>query len=114
MPESWMAAMHQGLGLGELPRAPLMGYMTRSASLLYAMHGAMIVFVSYDIPRYRPLIRFLAWAAVAHGLLLALIDLFEQMPLWWTVLEGPVYFLLGAAVLRLLRKSQAFAEPDAA
>jgi hypothetical protein len=103
MPESWMAAVHRGLGMGELPAAPLVGYMTRSASLLYALHGAVIVFVSFDVPRYRPLIRFLAWAALVHGLLLVAIDLMERMPPWWTLLEGPVYFLMGATVLRLMK-----------
>jgi hypothetical protein len=102
MPEAWMAAVHEGLQMGEIPRAPLMGYMTRSASLLYALHGAMIVFVSFDIPRYRPLIRFLAWAAVIHGLLLITIDIVEGMPLWWTMLEGPVYCLMGLIAVRLL------------
>jgi hypothetical protein len=115
MPESWMAAVHQGLGMGELPHAPLVGYMTRSASLVYALHGAMILFVSYDVPRYRPLIRFLAWAAVIHGLLLVTIDVFEQMPLWWTLLEGPVYCLVGVAALRLLQESAGvLAESDVA
>jgi hypothetical protein len=106
MPEASMARVHEFLQLGELPSAPLVGYLTRSASLLYAMHGVMIVFISFDTPRYRPLIRFLAWLAIVHGLLLLLIDWREQMPLWWTLLEGPAYCAMGLAVLGLLRRSE--------
>jgi hypothetical protein len=105
MPEASMARVHEFLQLGELPATPLVGYLTRSASLLYAMHGAMIVFISFDTPRYRPLIRFLAWAAVAHGSLLVLIDWREAMPPWWTLLEGPFYLITGLAVLRLLKNT---------
>jgi hypothetical protein len=74
MPDASMAAAHERLGLGELHPTPLLGYLARSASLLYAVHGAIIVFVSFDTVRYRPLIRFLAWTALLHGLALAAID----------------------------------------
>ena len=104
MPESSMAAVHQALGLGELPPAPLVGYLTRSASALYAVHGALLIYVSLDVPRYRPLIAFLAWAAIVHGGVLLAIDLAVAMPRWWMLLEGPVYIILAVIALALLRR----------
>jgi hypothetical protein len=35
----WMSMIHQELGLGELPRVPIVGYLTRSVSALCALHG---------------------------------------------------------------------------
>ncbi|MGO8746577.1 MAG: hypothetical protein ACLQNE_11360 [Thermoguttaceae bacterium] len=47
MPFEWMKEIHRCLGLGELPDGPIMGYLTRSLSVMYAMHGAVELFV-YD------------------------------------------------------------------
>ena len=38
LPVRWMAETHEWLGLGEFPESPLVDYLTRSASLLYAWH----------------------------------------------------------------------------
>jgi hypothetical protein len=105
MPRSWMAAAYTFVGLGAFPDPPLVGYLVRSASALYALHGAMILFVSFDIERYRPLIRFLAVAALIHGAAMMGIDLGEGMPWYWTLSEGPAFAATGAVVLVLLRQS---------
>lgn len=99
LPLAWMARAHQWLGLGELPREPIVGYLTRSASALYALHGAMIVFISFDIRRYARLITFLAVVALFHGAVMLGIDLWVGMPVWWTLLEGPAFAGMGALVL---------------
>jgi hypothetical protein len=39
MPFGWMNSIHQQLGLGALPNVPIVGYLTRSISALYALHG---------------------------------------------------------------------------
>jgi hypothetical protein len=101
LPHEWMARLHALAGLGELPRLPLVGYLSRSSSLLYALHGAMIVFLSFDIARYGRLITFLALAALVHGALMLAIDVAESMPLWWIVVEGPGFAATGAIVLLL-------------
>jgi hypothetical protein len=88
MPDEWMARGHQWLGLGELPRAPIVGYLARSASALYALHGATILFISTDTVRYARLITFLAVVALIHGAILLGIDLAAGMPAWWTWFEG--------------------------
>ena len=99
MPGEWMAAIHAAVGLGEFPEAPLVGYLTRSASALYALHGAMILFVSFDVDRYWPLITFLAIAAVIQGFVILAIDLAVGMPMPWTIIEVPSFIGTGAAVL---------------
>lgn len=104
MPDTWMARGHQWLGLDELPRAPIVGYLTRSASALYALHGATVLFISTDTVRYARLITFLALVALIHGAVLLGIDLATGMPVWWTLLEGPVITATGVVVLALQRE----------
>ena len=88
MPQAWMAKGHAWAGLGDLPAVPILGYLSRSASFLYALHGAMVLFISFDLPRYRRLVTFLAAAALVHGAVMLGIDLAEGMPLWWTWWKG--------------------------
>lgn len=54
LPFEWMDAIHRGLGLGDLPKAPIVGYLTRSLSLLYALFGCLCLAVSFDVDRYLP------------------------------------------------------------
>jgi hypothetical protein len=107
LPLEWMARIHDWLGLGVLPEQPIISYLTRSASALYALHGAMILFVSTDVPRYAPLIKFLAIAALIHGVILYLIDLIAGMPGYWIALEGPIVAATGAIVLMVQRQTSA-------
>jgi hypothetical protein len=57
MPYDWMNVIHQKQGLGELPHVPIVEYLTRSISALYALHGALLVFVASDLRRYLPVVR---------------------------------------------------------
>jgi hypothetical protein len=63
------------------------------------LHGVIILFISFDPRRYLPLIRFMGWAAVLHGVGMFAIDYAEGMPLWWRVFEGPGFSATGAIVL---------------
>lgn len=105
MPLEWMSQIHASCGMGPLPEGRIVGYLARTTSALYALHGALILFISIDIDRYRPLIRFLAYAAVAHGTILLGIDLSHGMPWFWTVLEAPIFATIGVIVCWLLRHS---------
>ena len=106
LPLEWMARTHFRLGLGELPREPIVGYLTRSASALYALHGAMILFISFDTRRYDRLITFLAAAALVHGAVMLGIDLAVGMPAFWTLCEGPAFAATGALVLVIQRREK--------
>ena len=106
-PTAWMAVAHTHLGLGPFPDAPLTAYLTRSLSALYAVHGAVIVRVSFDVPRFRPLVGFLGWLHVVFGLTTLGIDLAAGMPWFWTAVEGPGVAAGGALVLWLNRGAPA-------
>jgi hypothetical protein len=82
-----------------MPEGPLVGYLARSASALYALHGALVLFRSFDVLRYWSLITFLAALAVLHGAVMLWVDLAEGMPVWWTAIEGLGFAATGGAVL---------------
>ena len=95
MPDSWIAAIHTAAGLGEFPDAPIVGYLARSLSAFYAFNGAIALVISFDIRRYRPVIRLLAALFTMMGLVLLGIDLATGMPLLWTVCEVPSTIAIG-------------------
>lgn len=101
MPFAWMEEIHDHLGMGELPKGPIVGYLTRSISALYAMHGALVWFVSLDIRRYLPVIRFLAVLGIAFGAGMLVLDVMVGIPLPWTLCEGPFIAVLGGVMLWL-------------
>src|SRR5262249_25937500 len=106
MPPHWMDVGHKWLGLGPIPQEPIVGYLARSASALYALHGAMVLFMSFDVERYAPLIRFMGLAALVHGAVILGIDFFEGLPALWRYGEGPAFAAARVAVLWLQRKRQ--------
>ena len=99
LPFEWMDAIHRGLGLGDLPQAPIVGYLTRSLSLLYALFGCLFLAISFDVDRYLTLLRFVSVASGAFGVGIIVIDIVVDMPLSWIVGEG--VSVLGSAGLLL-------------
>jgi hypothetical protein len=91
MPASWHEHLHAGVGLGALPHSPVVLYLARSASALYAVYGALLLFLSFDVVRYLPVIRFLVRLAFLHAALLVGIDINAGLPGWWAVAEGAGY-----------------------
>lgn len=104
MPRSWMAAVHELLGLGQFPSGPIAEYLARSLSAFYAVHGGLMLMLSTDVRRYAALITYQAVAVMAFGLLILATDLSVGMPWWWTLGEGPFLVALGVVLLALLRK----------
>jgi hypothetical protein len=97
-----MAAVHHdALGMGEMPAAPIVSYLARTASLLYVIHGAVMIFVSFDIPRYRPLIVLIGFMNGLCGAAWVAIDLAAGVPAWWTVVEGPVILAVATVTVAL-------------
>lgn len=103
-PPAAIAWAHSTLGLGEMPRAPVVGYLARSASLLYAVHGAFLLFMARNPAHYLPLLRFIGWLTIGHGAAIAVIDVAESMPLWWCWAEGPGFAATGILLLWSLPK----------
>jgi hypothetical protein len=113
MPFEAMNVIHQQTGLGELPHVPIVGYLTRSISALYALHGALLVFLASDVRRYLPVVRFLAIAGAVFGVVMLGIDCAVGMPLPWTAGEGPYVIALSAVILWLTGPKR-FPSPAAA
>ena len=103
-PFAWMQRIHAGIGMGELEYTPLMSYLTRTLSAMYAVVGAILLFVSLDIRRYLPLIRLLGVIAIAGGIGVTILDAMLRLPAFWTLLEGPLTIGLGIALLVLSGK----------
>jgi hypothetical protein len=101
MPQAWMSRIHQALGMGPLPELPIVGYLTRSLSGLYAFHGLLVLYCSLDVRRYLPIIRCLAAVSVLGGGGLLALDCVLGMPWLWTLGEGPFLMVWWAGLLSL-------------
>ena len=112
LPDGWMAAIHGRLGLGEYPQAPLTSYLTRSLSAMYAFHGFLLLALSTDVRRFRPVLRFVAWATVGLGLALLAIDFHAPMPVWWRLSEGPWVILTGGLLVWLVGRVSSNHRPE--
>jgi hypothetical protein len=95
MPPDAMAWVHLRMGLGEFPRAPVVDYLARSISGLYGFHGVLVLLVSTDLERYRPILVYIWVLNIVFGLMLVAIDVYAGLPWWWTASEGPPIVALG-------------------
>ena len=98
---SWMNAIHDFMGLGELPDAPIVSYLARSLSALYAIVSTITLFISSDIRRYRSFVKLWAITVTVTGFVLLGIDVTAGMPMSWTMGEGPPTIVVGLVVLWL-------------
>ncbi|MCZ2342195.1 MAG: hypothetical protein LC104_10430 [Bacteroidales bacterium] len=105
-PTEWMATLHEQLGLGLFPRQPLMEYLTRSLAASYALHGAMVLFLTFDLPRYRPLVAPLFRLHLLFAGILFGIDWFAPMPRWWIVMETGTIAGFAVVVLWVNHRAQ--------
>ncbi len=103
MPFAWMKEIHRWLGMGELPDGPIMDYLTRSLSAMYAFHGVLISYLSQDVRRFLPVVKFMAGLGVAFGVGMFALDAAVDMPVFWTLSEGPFIIVLGGLMLWLAR-----------
>jgi hypothetical protein len=103
LPTEWMAATHRWLGLGEFPASPLVDYLTRSASALYAIYGGLLVLLARDVRRFAPVIVYLAVTGLAFGVVMLGVDFAAGMPRYWSVGEGPLVLVLSGVILWLSR-----------
>jgi hypothetical protein len=98
VPFEWMQRIAVGLTLAEPAETPLAHYLTRSLSAMYAVHGALVFYLSFDVARYAAVARFAGAVGVVMGALLLGIDLHAGMPAFWTAGEGPFVILFGGAI----------------
>ncbi len=105
MPLAWMDAAHRWLGMGPLPRGPVVEYLARTLSAFYAFHGALLWIFAGDAARYAPAIRFSFGAGLVFGAAVLLVDARAGLPLRWILAEGPFVMALSAAALLLLARA---------
>jgi hypothetical protein len=112
MPFTWMDEIHRRLGLGELPDLPIMGYLTRSLSAMYALHGALVFFISLDVRRYLPVVKCVFVLGILFGFGMLVLDQAVGMPRRWAYCEGPSIIVLSGILLSLAsRVPQALPDP---
>lgn len=51
-PFAWMNSIHSRLGMGDLPEAPIVGYLARSSSALDTLFGGLTCVISTDLRRH--------------------------------------------------------------
>jgi hypothetical protein len=107
MPTSTMATVHEAIGLGEFPDVRIVGYLARSTSLLYAMFGLLMLYLSFHVAKFRPVIQFFSGLFALCGVVFLGIDIAESMPLWWTLGEGPLVICVGCFLVWLCRQCEA-------
>ena len=105
LPGSQMDAIHQWLGLGKLPDAPITFYLARSTSLLYGVHGALMFICGRNLQKYSDLIPVFGWLHVVIGVSMIGIDWTSSMPWWWTAFEGAPIAATGLVMVWLSKKA---------
>ena len=88
LPESWMQAVHERGGLGPWPGGALVVYLAREVSILYGFYGLLALYLSFDVYRYQPLIRFMALASFPFVPIMFQVIWAACLPTVWAVSES--------------------------
>ncbi len=104
LPMHAMDSIHRLLGMGPLPVGPIVEYLARSTSFAYALLGALLWTLSFDIERYRALIHGIGYAFLALSLFLLGTDIHAPLPRFWQITEGPITAALGLTLIMLTRR----------
>ena len=103
LPTEMMAAGHEWLGLGEFPNSPITMYLARSTSLLYGIHGVLMVYTGLTMQHHWRLAWYFSSLHIVIGITMLVTDMTAGMPLYWILGEGPPVALLGAFMLLLCK-----------
>ena len=87
-PDALMYWIHERIGLEEMPTDPITEYLARSCSMLYALHGAIILYISRRPRDYWNLIRWILLLHMILGIVLFGVDLNAGLPVYWIAGEG--------------------------
>jgi hypothetical protein len=104
LPRESMIAINASLGLAPLPDVPIVYYLARSTSALYALRGVIYFLAASDPVRYRPLVVLIGVTNLLYGVALGGIGATAGMPLWWTGVESPFVIVTGLVLLILVRR----------
>ena len=102
-PTKMMAAGHEWLGLGEFPNTPITVYLARSTSLLYGVHGVLMVYTGLTMQHHWRFAWYFSALHVVIGITMFATDISAGMPLYWILGEGPPVAMLGAFMMFLCK-----------
>ena len=105
LPVETMSQIHNGLGLGEFPDQAISVYLARSTSLLYGIHGVLMLYTGLTLNHHWRLVWVFGWLHVTIGISMLIIDLLAPMPWYWICGEGPPVAALGVLILVLGKKA---------
>ena len=94
---------HRALLTAPFPEEPVAEYLARSASLLYAFHGVLLIYAAGDVRKYAGWLRLYGRLVLLAGPAYLGLGLVAGMPAWWAWGEGATLLLGGALVLLLMR-----------
>ena len=104
MPAAVMDRLHQQLMQAPLPPGPILQYLARSLSALYAAFGSLTLLLAWDLRRFGPLVTWWGVTAILFGLILVWVDTNAPMPAHWTWSECSYTLITGMLVLILQRR----------
>jgi hypothetical protein len=104
MPAALMDRFHQHLMQTPLPAGPIVQYLARSLSALYASFGSLTLLLAWNLRRFGPLVTWWGVAAILFGLILVWVDTNAPMPAHWTWSECSYTIITGMLVLILQRR----------
>ena len=102
-PDSLLSWGHEALLGGPFPAEPVAEYLARSASLLYAFHGGLLIYAAGDPVRFAGWLKLYGGMMAAAGAAFLVVDLMARMPAWWAFGEAGTLLAGGLFVLTLLR-----------
>ena len=106
MPTDWMASINDSVGLGPLDRSPLTEYLTRSLSAIYAVIGALTLYVARDVERYLGFVGFAGKLTVLLGFVFIVLDFWAGLPASWSWSEGPATVVLGFGMIWITKQAE--------
>ena len=104
MPQSWMAAVHESLGMGVLPDKPIVDYLARYASAFAVFYGAVCFVLATDVHRYARLIALQAILIIFLSAIGAIFGLRAGMPAWWMAADVVSCWFACGAMLWLQKR----------
>jgi hypothetical protein len=96
LPESWMKAVYELGDLGPWPGGAPLLYLTRALSMLYGFIGLLTLYLSLDVRRYLPLIRFMAIVSFPFAPVMFVVIWAAGLPTVWADSEPTGIVLISA------------------
>jgi hypothetical protein len=96
LPESCMKTVWEWGDVGPWPGGALVVYLARALSILYGFYGLLALYLSFDVPRYLPLIRFLAIIGFPFAPVMFAVIWTAGLPTIWAVSEPAAILIISA------------------